>query len=91
MRTLLITYNLDGGDDQYKEVAIAIKAQGLTWHNRLTFDSVWWLKTESTSEQVREAIKSVFTSDDHLFVGEISTWNGSSMTPLANWLNDKKS
>ena len=45
MKDIIITYNLDGGDDQYEEVGRAIRALGKAWHSRLTFDSVWWLKT----------------------------------------------
>ena len=90
MNDIIIAYNLDGGDDQYEEVGRAIRALGTTWHTRLTFDSVWWLKTNSGSEQVRDWISPHFTERDHLFVGEISTWNGTHMTSLAHWLNGKE-
>ncbi|MBV9869358.1 MAG: hypothetical protein JO214_01920 [Frankiaceae bacterium] len=89
MATLLITYNLNGGDDEYKDLFKVIESCGETWHNARILDSVWFLKTAKTVAQVSDAMGEVMKANDDRFVVDISGQprQGWMPKPFWEWLN----
>lgn len=86
MATFLINYNLDQGDSQYKQVAAAIKALGGTWHNRAALDSVWFLKADTTTQNVSDSILGALdTKKDYLFVVDITGRPRQGWMPKSFW------
>jgi hypothetical protein len=59
MNTLLITYNLNRGDNNYEDLFDAIRRFGKTWHDASQLDSVWFVRTSLTPTQASEKLASV--------------------------------
>ena len=59
MNTLLITYNLNLGDNHYEDLFDVIRGFGNTWHDASQLDSVWFVRTNLTPTQASEKLSSV--------------------------------
>ena len=88
MSTLLITYNLNKGDDNYEELFKAIRALGDTWHDARALDSVWFLKTDLTPNAVHQRLRPAFDKNDNWFIVDITGAALQGWTPegLGVWL-----
>jgi len=88
-QTLLITYNLNGGDDQYEELFKKIKGLGKWWHDASKLDSVWFVRTEKTLEEANDEISREFRKEDNRFVVDITgrTWHGWMPKAFWKWIN----
>lgn len=68
MSSKIISYDLCAPGRNYDELYKAIKAYG-TWA-RIT-ESTWFIKTNSTCNQIRDNLISYMDGNDRLFVGEL--------------------
>ncbi len=65
MKTYLISYDLNQPLQNYGELIEAIKEYSNWWHH---LDSVWIIKTEETTVQVRDYLRPYIDSNDELLV-----------------------
>jgi hypothetical protein len=63
MNTLLITYNLNRGDDDYAALFEKIRELGTCWHNASQLDSVWFVRTTLSVAQASKKISSAMDAD----------------------------
>jgi hypothetical protein len=68
MNTLLITYNLNRGDNNYEGLFEAIRSLGDTWHEASQLDSVWFVRTDLTPSQANELLASAFNKEKDSWV-----------------------
>jgi hypothetical protein len=68
MNTLLITYNLNRGDNNYEDLFGAIRGFGNTWHDASQLDSVWFVRTNLTPTQASEKLASVLDDEKDRWV-----------------------
>lgn len=85
MATLLVTYNLNGDDDDYADLFKVINRLGDTWHDAAKLDSVWFVKTPSTPAQVNAAMAEVMKDGDNRFVVDITGCPRSGWMPKSLW------
>jgi hypothetical protein len=67
MKSYLIGYDLNRPGQNYENLFAAIKAQsnGSWWHH---LDSTWIIKSDSTSEAIRDALTPHIDANDELLV-----------------------
>ena len=88
MIAFLITYDLHRPAQNYPKIEEAIHKLGTWCHLQ---QSVWIVKTDSSSENLRDYLMDYIDSDDALFVTElrgISAWTGVSLSNF-NWLQSQ--
>ncbi|MBE3610514.1 SinR family protein [Campylobacter californiensis] len=76
MNTLIISYDLNKQGQNYNELHEAIKRLGSWWH---CLDSTWLIKTNYSSVQVRDYLKTYMDANDTLLVvayGSGAAWSG---------------
>ncbi len=80
---------LNNGDDQYEDLFDVIRRFGQAWHDAAVLDSVWFLKTASTSEQVTDALLKKLKQGDNLFVVDFTgqPYQGWMPQTLWEWLS----
>lgn len=91
MRTYLVGQDLNKVDKDYKELIDNIKKLSATWWHCL--DSTWLIKTNSSAEQIRNALWSHIDSNDELLVVSLtgeSAWAGFN-EEWATWLRNNMS
>lgn len=75
----LITYDLNKAGQDYTSLYETIKSNCSAWAHCL--DSTWFIDTNKTEEQVRDALLKVMDKNDLLFITKISK-------PYKGWLTD---
>lgn len=76
MNPYLITYDLNKPGQDYQKLFDAIKKLGIWWH---CLDSNWIVKSNQTSVQICDYLKSFIDSNDKLLVVRLSgeaAWTG---------------
>ena len=88
MGTLLIGYDLDKPDQDYKELIEAIKGLGAWWHH---LDSTWLVKSDLTAVEARDSLRKHIGASDELLVisvtGRQAAWFGFNETG-SKWIKD---
>ncbi len=88
MGTLLIGYDLDKPDQDYKDLITAIKGLGAWWHH---LDSTWLVKSDLTPAQARDVLKKHIGTSDELLVisvtGRAAAWYGFNEA-ASKWIKD---
>ena len=87
MNCFAISYDLIGPNRDYDKLFEAIKAYG-TWA-RIN-ESLWIIKTNETSVNIRDNLKQVMDNNDKLFVAKLTgdgAWNNLS-NEISNWLKN---
>lgn len=85
MATLLVTYNLNGSDDGYKDLFKLIEGLGDTWHNAKQLDSVWFVKTTKTPSEVDSLLEPAFDGNDNRFIVDITGQPRQGWMPKGLW------
>ncbi len=79
----LVTYNLDRPDQDYKSLFAAIESVGRAVH---AMEHTWFVRTNYTAAQIRDAITVHIGASDKLFVCEAAGWASHNMG-TGNWLD----
>lgn len=69
---IVISYDLNGKDKNYEELYKQIESLGLA---KRILKSVWFSRTELSSEDVFNKLAPLIDEDDEIFVCEISNWS----------------
>ncbi len=86
---LIVTYNLNDGDNDYAELFEAIEALGDCWHNAKDLESVWFAKTSSTPQEAYGNLRPHLRDIDRIFVGELgSNRQGWMSKAFWKWYNE---
>jgi len=87
MNSYLIGYDLDKPGQDYKDLFEAIKALGSWWH---CLDSTWIIKSNLSSEAIRNILMKVMDNNDKLLVARLSgeaAWFGFDQQ-CSDWLKN---
>lgn len=83
MSVFLVTYDLRQPGRNYQALYDALEAypccRGL--------ESVWFIKSNSNSSDIRDRLKAYIDSNDRLFVSELETYWASWNVTCADWIN----
>jgi len=86
MATLLVGYALHKPVHEYARLFETLKSHGTWWHG---LDSTWFIKTDLTAAQLRDALMALIDSNDALLVLDVSddpaAWVGFPQ-PAGDWL-----
>lgn len=86
-RNIIISYDLISPGQDYSKVSDKIKTLG-SWAKVL--ESLWYLRTEFTSKQVRDALAQVTDRNDKIFVAECSDAAWSNLSEeVSNFISDQ--
>lgn len=87
MSPLLVTYDLRQPGRNYNDLYEAIKKLGGWWH---CLESIWIIKTEKSTAQVRDYLKNYIDVNDGLIVlGLNGNWASYGISnECSNWLKD---
>lgn len=69
MNSYIISYDLIAPNKDYSSLTSAIKDYGTYAH---IVESVWIVKSSSSSSEIRDNLKSYMDSDDKLFVAKLA-------------------
>lgn len=86
--TYTISYDLNKPGKDYQDLYKKIKSLGSTWCHPL--DSTWYLVSEYSAAQIRDALLSVMDNSDELLVTTASapgSWHGLS-NEVSQWLRN---
>ena len=87
MNCFMISYDLIGPNRDYSKLFEAIKAYGF-WAK--INESLWIIKTNDTSVNIRDNLKQAMDNNDTLFVAKLTgdgAWNNLS-SEISNWLKN---
>lgn len=82
---LMVTYNLNNHDDDYDALFDEIESLGPTWHDGAVLDSVWWVKTDFSPDEVTERLQAVTDTDDMFVVIDVTTSATQGWMPQDFW------
>lgn len=86
MNIFIITYDLIAPDKDYQSLYEAIESYKEHAH---PLESVWFVKTSSSAENIRDHLKSYLDSNDKIFVAEIDDWASKRIPKkVTDWLNN---
>lgn len=86
MSSFVVSYDLIS-DKDYSKLYEAIRNYGSYAH---VLESVWIIKSESSSSNIRDSLKSYMDSDDKLFIAKLtgeSAWRNLS-SEISKWIKD---
>lgn len=87
MNIFIITYDLISPDKDYQSLYEAIESYKEYTH---PLESVWFVRTSSSSKDIRDYLKSCLDSDDKLFVAPINGWASINLpVESTEWLKNK--
>ncbi len=89
MKTYLVGYDLNRprGEDDYPNLAEALKGFGTWWHH---LDSTWIIKSDLTAVEIRDQLKPLVDGSDELLVATLAgeaAWVGFN-TKGSEWLKN---
>jgi len=84
MAKFLITYDLNIPGQNYDSLFKAIESLGETRHG---MQNAWFLKSNSTSSEIRDYLRKFIDSNDRLFVCETTGWASYNLE-IASWFKN---
>lgn len=87
MDIFIITYDLIAPDKDYQSLYDAIESYKEYTH---PLESIWFVRTSSSSRDIRDYLKSYLDSNDKLFVAKIDEWASRNLPDESTkWLKNK--